>query len=382
MGSASTPPTPAVEQARLAVPGFGGLLSVTSSVGVEVVAACVQTFPHLDTAVVAARGEVAGLQVQVHQQGDRLEVSCFATTPAPPLATCRVEVPMVHGVEVVAVGAAGVEVRDMVEGPHILLGAEQGAVTVSGVKTEELRVVTEGGPVRCEGAVQGRVALTTTTGAIAATGRILGPELRVTTEQGEVEVANTYSDSSTFTATRGSIRLKNLHNRSRVEVVEEGEVVMTGVDGQTEVLVGRGMVDVAISRLTGDSRVEVGEGHVVVRLATSHPLTLEVEAREVALDSTFQGLGEMEEGGRRFRCTLPHSLPGPVLLVVAGGRVEVVEQSWAQGLGLKLSSTDADTVRDRQRSRFMKERGNTEAWTMEDLEREGRRGEVDGRRGE
>ena len=66
-----------------------------------------------------------------------------------------------------------------------------------------------------------------------------------------------------------------------------------------------------------------------------------------------------------------------MLQVVAGGRVEVLEQSWAQGLGLALSPTDADTVRARQRSRFLKERGNTEAWTMEDLEREARRGEVD-----
>ena len=85
-------------------------------------------------------------------------------------------------------------------------------------------------------------------------------------------IASCYSDQSSFRTRRGSLTLNNLHHSSTVSVYEEGRLVMKGLDGSTQVFVKRGGIDLQVSRVRAQSRVELGQGDILLKLTDSHPL--------------------------------------------------------------------------------------------------------------
>ena len=116
------------------------------------------------------------------------------------------------------------------------------------------------------GAVQGRVFVDTGDGNVVGKGRFLGPQLEVSTDAGDINISSCYSDQSKFVTRRGSMELKNMHNISSVEVTEEGNVMMQGLDGTTEVNILKGHLDMGVSRVRTESKVEIGEGNVILKI--------------------------------------------------------------------------------------------------------------------
>ena len=128
-------------------------------------------------------------------------------------------------------------------------------------------------------------------------------------------IASCYSDQSSFRTRRGSLTLNNLHHSSTVSVYEEGRLVMKGLDGSTQVFVKRGGIDLQVSRVRAQSRVELGQGDILLKLTDSHPLKvgevfqlcltpcpqLSVSAREVEVADTLLQYGSLEEGGTSFQ---------------------------------------------------------------------------------
>ena len=62
-----------------------------------------------------------------------------------------IEVPIVHNVNVNAVGDACIDIHDFMESNYINLNAEEGRVTLHKIKTESLAVQTESGDIVCHG---------------------------------------------------------------------------------------------------------------------------------------------------------------------------------------------------------------------------------------
>ena len=161
---------------------------------------------------------------------------------------------MVHDVDIATSGDSSISCSSMVESdycniqvvftfncfaiPYFCHQTEAGAILVCGIKTECLKINTFSGEVTCFGSVQGRVYVSTEDGNVRGKGRFLGPQLEITTDAGDINISSCYSDRSKFVTRRGSMELKNMHNISSVEVSEEGNVMMQGLDGTTEVKIG------------------------------------------------------------------------------------------------------------------------------------------------
>merc|ERR1712192_317586 len=114
------------------------------------------------------------------------------------------------------------------------------------------------------------------------------------------------------------MELKNMHNISNVEVSEEGDVMMQGLDGTTEVKISKGNLDMGVSLVRTESKVEVLEGNIVLKLSRTHPLQLRVAGREIKVDSYFGQLGKVEkvEGGQKFNAATA-GVEGPLLQVLS-----------------------------------------------------------------
>ena len=245
---------------------------------------------------------------------------------------------------------------------------EAGDILVRGIKTECLKIKTFSGEVTCVGAVQGRVFVDTGDGNVVGKGRFLGPQLEVSTDAGDINISSCYSDQSKFVTRRGSMELKNMHNISSVEVTEEGNVMMQGLDGTTEVNILKGHLDMGVSRVRTESKVEIGEGNVILKLSPSHPLQLRVAAKEIKVDSFFGQLGKVEdvEGGQELSAATA-GVEGPVLKVVApAGKVEIRQQSWAESIGLNMGAMGG-LKRGEDLEGETRKKGSIEGWSIQDI---------------
>ena len=215
--------------------------------------------------------------------------------------------------------------------------------------------------------MQGRVFVSTGDGNVRGKGRFLGPQLEVTTDTGDVNISSCYSDQSKFVTRRGSMELKNMHNISNVEVSEEGNVKMQGLDGTTEVKIKNGNLDMGISRVRSESKMEVLDGNITLKLSPSHPLQLRVSAREIEVDSYFGQLGKVEEveGGQQELNAATAGVEGPLLHVLApAGKVEIRQQSWAESIGLNMVAMGG---LNKDLEGETRKKGSIEGWSIQEI---------------
>jgi len=363
--SLSSGPPPIVDHHEFTVPSFGGKLEVNSRIPVEVVPACPQTFPNMDRAFVKAISGGDKPSLSVVQDEKNIQVFC----PIPcAQASLTAEVPMVHDVDVATSGDASITCSNMVESDYCNIQTEAGDIIVRGIKTECLKINTFSGEVTCVGSVQGRVFVNTGDGNVKGKGRFLGPQLEVTTDAGDINISSCYSDQSKFVTRRGSMELKNMHNISSVYVSEEGNVMMQGLDGTTEVRISKGNLDMGVSRVRSESKVEVSEGNIVLKLSPTHPLQLRMAGKEIKADSFFGQLGEVVEveGGQEFNAATA-GVEGPVLHVLApAGKVEVRQQSWAESIGLNMGAMGGLNKGGSLEGETRK-KGSIEGWSIQEI---------------
>merc|ERR1719167_1441607 len=94
------------------------------------------------------------------------------------------------------------------------------------------------------------------------------------------------------------------------------------------------------ARVRSESKVEVLEGNIILKLSPSHPLQLRVAGMEIKVDSFFGQLGKVVEvnGGQELNAATA-GVEGPLLHVLApAGKVEVRQQSWAESIGLNMGA--------------------------------------------
>ena len=92
------------------------------------------------------------VDIQVTQKGPKLQVSGYGDISDS--ISINVEIPIVYDVTVVTSGDAGIQCRDLMESECCHLSSQAGSISVSGVKTANLRVESDTGHVSCSGAVQ------------------------------------------------------------------------------------------------------------------------------------------------------------------------------------------------------------------------------------
>jgi len=337
-----------LEDHNLKVPSFGGLLSVSSGVGVSVKPVNTMEDLHMDKASVKVYGSSKDLKdkcaIEVKQEGHKLSVNASNKDGDQHAHDfkCVIEVPLVHNVNIVGTGSAPIKCQDMVESNYCHVTSEEGEVTIKGVKTANLIVQSQSGDVFCNGSIQGSISIATGEGNVINDKRFLGPSLDITTDSGDIRVASCYSDQSKFSTNTGNLFLRNLHNESYVAVYEKGNVTMQGVDGSTNVFVKEGDADIQVSKVGHESRIHVEEGDITVKLTDTFPVKVCVTANEIILDTKFSQYGSIDDkkyddGYKHYAGTIHPEKFSPTLQVIAeNGRVIVESQDWASSLGFKL----------------------------------------------
>ena len=278
------------------------------------------------------------VDIQVSQKDGKLAVSGYGASNSSVLVD--VEVPIVYDVTVVTSDSAGIQVRDLLESAWCHLTSQSGPVVVAGVKTANLLVESETGDVTCRGAIQGAVRINTNSGCVSSDRRFTGPSLDISTESGSIQVTSCYSDQSRFSTMTGQLRLSNIHHTSYVAVHERADVRMVGLDGTASVFMKAGSLDLQVSCVRGESRVQLEQGDIQLKIAESQPLKLCVTGREVTVDEKFSSYGKIEgkeENYQQYNGAIQPDQSSALCEVVAEeGRVSVAVQDWASSLGLKL----------------------------------------------
>ena len=278
------------------------------------------------------------VDIQVSQKDGKLAVSGYGGSNSSVLVD--VEVPIVYDVTVVTSDSAGIQVRDLMESARCHLTSQSGPVVVAGVKTANLLVETEAGDVSCRGAIQGAVRINTVSGSFSSDRRFTGPSLDISTESGSVQVTSCYSDQSRFSTMTGELRLSNIHHTTYVAVHERADVRMVGLDGTASVFMKAGSLELQVSCVRGESRVQLEQGDIQLRIAESQPLKLCVTGRELTVDEKFSSYGKVEgkeENYQQYNGAIqPDQFSALCEVVAEEGRVSVAAQDWASSLGLKL----------------------------------------------
>ena len=337
-----------IKHYSLNVPSFGGAVCTKSSSNVKIKSADPTEYQNLDKAFVRLLSCVESnnceTTLNVKQEDSVLSVDYTEENEEKVLDyKLEVEVPIVYNVKVTTVGKADVEVYDLIESNYVDIETKDGKVKIHKIMSENVIINTHSGDVVCQGALQGDVKIKTINGNIESQKRFIGPNAVLETDSGNITVSSSYSDISKFSINRGSMNLKNIHNESHVNIYENGNCKMQGVDGSTTIFVRKGDLDIQISRINSQSRIHVVEGNVCLKLSDSHPMNVSINAKNIIPDSKFHSYGKIENnsntGLRCFNTTIEPHLSSESLIVTAeNGTVAVEIQDWATSIGFKLPS--------------------------------------------
>lgn len=350
----------------LGVKSFGGSLWASSAFPLRITPVGSLEYPNLDRAFLRLTcplesGEGLGrdgAKVNYKVEGHKLSVSnenisypVSETGEGEEAIKQEVQIPMVYNVNASTTGNSSIKVKDLIESLYCHIKSESGNITASRIKTGNLNIESVSGDVLCEGAIQGTVKVNTDSGNVIGDKRFVGPSLDIHTESGDIRVASCYSDTSKFCTNKGSMNLRNIHNVTYIGVYDQGDVKVTGLDGDANIFVKKGDVDCHISQIRSESRIHVEEGNIHVRMSDTHPVKIHIEASEIIPDAKFNLKGELSNkvggsfgGGnsRLFDCAIQPDKFSPTILVIAeNGQVILESQDWAASMGLKMPTMNS-----------------------------------------
>ena len=340
------------QEHSLKVPSRGAGLSLATSIDTSILSSDPGAHQNLDEAFVRLftasdpKPQTGEPLLYINQKNDNmLLIQCEATMETKKVSdfTLNVEVPIVYNVKASAIGNARLDIGEFIETKYIDLETAQGDVKTTKLRSENIRIKTDSGNVTCGGALQGNISINTDTGNITSNKRFIGPIAELQTDKGDIKISSSYSDVNRFFTNSGSLNLKNVHNESHINVSEEGNVIMQGVDGCTNIFINKGDLDIQISRLTNESKIVVNEGNVNLKLSDSNPMNVSIDAKEIVTDEKFCIQGKIdtieETSSMSFTTTAEPNLSSESLFVSSkNGKVSVELQDWATSIGFKLPS--------------------------------------------
>ncbi|XP_026759594.1 uncharacterized protein LOC113518798 [Galleria mellonella] len=264
---------------------------------------------------------------QVKQTSKRLELLNKNTSPDRN-DVCLIQVPYHLKVQVTTTDQASVHLSKL-ESEEFVVKTEKGIVKVADLKAQNIKVESSEGEVHTEGRLQAsNIELKTGLNSGIHCHNIMANSFVVTTHAGPISVKSCYSDKSHFTTLKGNIRLDHLHRSVIIDVIQQGNLYITGFSGNLQASLKSGEVFMHASQLTDKSSIfihEKGKVELLIHDILKNLPATNLIADKIKVDDKIMKLGRFMDGSypKRFRFEgEPHN---ELHIVCKNGSIELKE---------------------------------------------------------
>ncbi|XP_056633509.1 protein FAM185A-like [Diorhabda sublineata] len=149
----------------------------------------------------------------------------------------------------------------------INLKSVEGNISVDKFNGKSIQIISKNGNIKLKDAIQAsEIQVVVTENGSINTGKLQGISSRLETNKGDITVESSYCNESVFKTCNGDLSLSNIHQHCEI-IIKEGHLNITSFDGQLTATVDKGDADIHLSRITGNSEVNIKNGSLHLKLA-------------------------------------------------------------------------------------------------------------------
>ncbi|XP_063632630.1 uncharacterized protein LOC134803738 [Cydia splendana] len=278
------------------------------------------------TMILYSKGKDTG-DFQVKQSSKRLEL-LNKNTSSDRDDVCLIQVPYQLKVHVTTTDNASVHLAKL-EGEEFVVKTQKGTVNVADLKAQNIRVESVQGQVKTEGRlVASNIELKTGKDAAIDCNNVMANSFSVTSHAGSISVKSCYSDKSHFTTAMGNISLDHLHRAVTIDVIQQGNLRITGFSGNLQASLKSGEVFMHASQLIDKSSIfihEKGKVELLIHDILKNLPATNLIADRIKVDEKIMKLGRFMDDShpKRFRFEgEPHN---ELHIVCKNGSIELKE---------------------------------------------------------
>lgn len=266
---------------------------------------------------------------QVKQSSKRLEL-LNKNVSSDRNDVCLIQVPYQLKVQVTTTDNASVHMSKL-EGEEFVVKTQKGAVKVADLKAQNIKVETSEGEVITEGRLQAaNIDIKTGLNSGINCNNIMANSLNITTHAGPIAVKSCYSDKSHFTTLMGNIRLDHLHRSVMIDVIQQGNLYITGFSGNLQASLKSGEVFMHASQLVDKSSIfihEKGKVELLIHDILKNLPATNLIAEKIKVDDKILKLGRFMDDTHPKRFRFEGEPQNELHIVCKNGSIELKETS-------------------------------------------------------
>lgn len=219
---------------------------------------------------------------------------------------CVIQVPYQLKIQVTTTDSASVSLSKL-EGQEFVVKTQKGAVNVDNLKAQNIKVESLEGELNSEGRLQAsNIDLKTGSNSGIHCHNIMANAFNVTTHAGPIVVKSCYSDKSHFITLMGNINLDHLHRSVLIDVIQQGNLHITGFSGNLQASLKSGDVFMHASQLTDKTSIfihEKGKVQLLMPNIVENLPATNLIADKITVDDKILKLGRFMDDAhpKRFR---------------------------------------------------------------------------------
>ncbi|XP_026493015.1 uncharacterized protein LOC113398478 [Vanessa tameamea] len=262
---------------------------------------------------------------QVKQTSKRLELLNKNTSPDRN-DVCLIQVPYKLKVQVTATENASVHLAKL-EAEEFVVKTQKGSVNVADLKADNIKVESASGDVLTDGRLQAsNIDLKTGINGAIKCHSIMANNFNVSSHGGHISVKSCYSDKSHFTTLMGNIKLDNLHRSVKIDVIQKGNLYITGFSGNLEASLKSGEVFMHAAQLTEKSSIfihEKGKVELLVHDILKNLPATNLIAEKIKVDDKILKLGRFMDDSHPKRFRFEKEPQNELHIVCKNGSIEL-----------------------------------------------------------
>ncbi|XP_033151948.1 uncharacterized protein LOC117135665 [Drosophila mauritiana] len=279
------------------------------------------------------------LDVKVTDEDKVVNVVVKQLAEQPSKLECHLQIPVRSDVSVDAKGSVRVE---GIQSELLQVKAKEGILTKN-IKATHINLYSENGNINCQGTLLGKITQIESHNGNIAMDKLQGDSLNCSTKAGSIVTDCCYVEKSKFQTQTGRLELKNVHKSSQVHVHQSSDLNMTGVHGNLQITTKGGNLNVQLSELVGNNKIDaenlLEEAIIHISQAIEQNLHIEVTAPEVKLENELEHVAHaLNESKNKFVLSNPNTNRLEVSSTGNKG-VRLGKQSWSDMMRNKLKAT-------------------------------------------
>lgn len=170
---------------------------------------------------------------------------------------------------------------------------------------------------------------------------MLGNSLTAITENGTISTNSCYAKNSKFITQKGSLQLKNVHEKSEMNLVDGGEIDVTGFHGILNATTNGGTLNFQFTEIYGESFIKANnpnQFNVNISAFVEQNSFLSINANEIILDPALNHLEKSNSNNGQALKNGNRDLIEDVLSIETNGKLKLGKLSWMDTVKLKLAA--------------------------------------------